>query len=252
MINQLLQGAAGAVTKATGPAQRVVAGAAGQVNRVRRRNPVAKDLDDVTLARKVETQIFRAAPAAKGKVDVNAVDGVVQLRGQLRTAAQIKALEAAARAIPEVKDVDNLLRTKGTPSPTRADTPRRQQKAGRVPAGRRSSTAKAKEGVRAKRVQKVTDDHTTAIAGKAEPSPDELAKKREGRQAAPLGAKDSADKPASSGGGATEPASSGQGNGSAQPNGGGAAQPSGSTPSTPATAPAGGTRKTGADTSADS
>src|SRR5438067_279296 len=36
-----------------------------------------KDLDDVGLARKVETVIFRDEAVPKGKIDVNAADGVV-------------------------------------------------------------------------------------------------------------------------------------------------------------------------------
>jgi hypothetical protein len=186
MITELIKGAQGAAGKAAGPAQRAVSGALGRAQRFRRGGG-PKDLDDATIARKVESALFRSTPAAKGKVDVNVVDGVAQLRGQIRTAAQIKALEAAARGVPEVKDVDNLLRTKGSPSPTRADTPRRQQKAGAVKQSRRSSTAKAKEGVRAKRTQRVTDDRTSDIVADAEPTPDELAAKRQGRPAAPLG-----------------------------------------------------------------
>ena len=41
-------------------------------------------MDDVTLTRKVETEIFRPKGAPKGKVDVNAVDGVVWLRGEVK------------------------------------------------------------------------------------------------------------------------------------------------------------------------
>src|SRR4051794_21309789 len=41
------------------------------------------DIDDVTLARKVETEIFRAADAPKGQVSVNAENGVVFLRGEV-------------------------------------------------------------------------------------------------------------------------------------------------------------------------
>src|SRR6266700_768674 len=41
-----------------------------------------KEFDDVTLARKVETELFRPADVPKGKILVNAVRGVVQLRGE--------------------------------------------------------------------------------------------------------------------------------------------------------------------------
>ena len=39
--------------------------------------------DDVTLARKVETEIFRDADVPKGKINVNAENGKVVLRGEV-------------------------------------------------------------------------------------------------------------------------------------------------------------------------
>src|SRR4051794_9255148 len=44
-----------------------------------------KDLDDVALARKVETVIFRDPEIPKGKIDVNAAAGKVWLRGEAKT-----------------------------------------------------------------------------------------------------------------------------------------------------------------------
>jgi hypothetical protein len=78
-----------------------------------------KDLDDVSLARKVETVIFRDDAVAKGKIDVNAADGVVWLRGEAKTPEQIKTLEQETLVIPEVKRVENLLHLPKTPAPTR-------------------------------------------------------------------------------------------------------------------------------------
>jgi osmotically-inducible protein OsmY len=74
--------------------------------------------DDVTLAHKVETEIFRPADSPKATVNVNAVDGVVFLRGTTPTAEQITELERMVRAIPGVKDVRNLLHLPGTPAPS--------------------------------------------------------------------------------------------------------------------------------------
>src|SRR5690242_18457384 len=48
-----------------------------------------KDLDDVAVARKVETVIFRDDSIPKGKIDVNAADGVVWLRGEAKTPEMI-------------------------------------------------------------------------------------------------------------------------------------------------------------------
>ena len=69
------------------------------------------DIDDVTLARKVETEIFRAADAPKGQVDVNAENGVVFLRGQVDRPELVETLEARVGKVQGVKGVENLLHT---------------------------------------------------------------------------------------------------------------------------------------------
>jgi len=71
--------------------------------------------DDVTLARKVESEIFRPDDAPKGSVDVDAYDGVVELRGQVKHPDEIRALENAAARVDGVQQVVNLLHTPGTP-----------------------------------------------------------------------------------------------------------------------------------------
>ena len=75
--------------------------------------------DDVTLTRKVETEIFRPADAPKGQVNVNVQDGVVFLRGEVERPELIKDLEGRARKVQGVREVENLLHTPGTPAPTK-------------------------------------------------------------------------------------------------------------------------------------
>ena len=70
-----------------------------------------KDYDDVTLARKVESELFRPSDVPKGSISVNVNDGVVELRGELADQAQIDALGDNAKKIDGVKDVRNLLHT---------------------------------------------------------------------------------------------------------------------------------------------
>jgi hypothetical protein len=74
--------------------------------------------DDVTLARKVETEIFRPADAPKGSVNVNAVDGVIWLRGQVQRPEQARELEDHARRVVGVKEVRNLLHLPDTSART--------------------------------------------------------------------------------------------------------------------------------------
>lgn len=75
------------------------------------------NVDDVTLARKVETELFRDADAPKGSVDVNVQDGVVQLRGEVEPPELIDELVERARQVGGVRGVENLLHAPGTPAP---------------------------------------------------------------------------------------------------------------------------------------
>src|SRR4051812_16527102 len=75
--------------------------------------------DDVTLARKVETEIFRDAEVPKGQINVNVEDGVVFLRGAVNDESLIEALAEGARKVQGVREVENLLHVSGTPAPTK-------------------------------------------------------------------------------------------------------------------------------------
>jgi osmotically-inducible protein OsmY len=77
--------------------------------------------DDVTLARKVETEIFRGAEVPKGKINVNVEDGVVYLRGELDEPNLIKDLEAQARKVQGVQGVENLLHAPGEEAPAKPE-----------------------------------------------------------------------------------------------------------------------------------
>ena len=75
------------------------------------------DVDDVTLARKVETEIFRAADAPKGDVSVDVQRGIAHLRGEVAEEQWITRLGEAAGKVDGVKGVENLLHRPGTPAP---------------------------------------------------------------------------------------------------------------------------------------
>jgi osmotically-inducible protein OsmY len=75
--------------------------------------------DDVTLARKVETEIFRGADVPKGNINVNAEDGVVFLRGEVESRDLIADLEKSARKVQGVREVENLLHAPGEPTPAK-------------------------------------------------------------------------------------------------------------------------------------
>ncbi len=76
--------------------------------------------DDVTLARKVESEIFRDPDVPKGQININAEDGVVFLRGEVEQRDLIEDLEGKARGVQGVRGVENLLHTPGEPAPTKS------------------------------------------------------------------------------------------------------------------------------------
>jgi osmotically-inducible protein OsmY len=73
--------------------------------------------DDVTLARKVETEIFRDADVPKGQINVNAENGKIVLRGEVGQPEMIRDLEERARSVQGVHEVENLLHLPGTEAP---------------------------------------------------------------------------------------------------------------------------------------
>jgi len=80
--------------------------------------------DDVTIADRVESEIFRETGLPKGGISVDVRNGVVVLRGELSRPDQIEAIERAARHIHGVAGVENLLHLPGTVSPNQADVRR--------------------------------------------------------------------------------------------------------------------------------
>jgi hypothetical protein len=75
------------------------------------------ELDDVSLVRKVESELFRDRTIPKGPISINADRGIVVLRGQLEDPQQIQRIERDVRRVAGVRDVDNLLHPPGVPAP---------------------------------------------------------------------------------------------------------------------------------------
>ena len=75
--------------------------------------------DDVTLARKVEPEIFRDADIPKGRINVNAENGKVVLRGEVEQPELIKDLEQRTKKVQGVQEVENLLHVPGAAAPTK-------------------------------------------------------------------------------------------------------------------------------------
>jgi osmotically-inducible protein OsmY len=101
-----------------GTAKQAAGKARGAVHAVTPSMPRQGDApDDVTLARKVESEIFRSADAPKGSVSVNAENGVVFLRGVVEEREWIDRLAGEAKQVDGVSEVRNLLHLPGTEAP---------------------------------------------------------------------------------------------------------------------------------------
>jgi osmotically-inducible protein OsmY len=94
--------------------------AVGWAKRVRHLREAPKAYDDATLAQKVQSEIFRPADAPKGNVNVNVVEGIVQLRGELARPELTEDLVDKVRGIQGVRDVESFLHLPKTPA--RSDT----------------------------------------------------------------------------------------------------------------------------------
>jgi osmotically-inducible protein OsmY len=106
-------------------AERVGGTATGQASAMKQKATHLKEEekpqpDDVTLARKVETEIFRDADIPKGRINVNAENGKVVLRGEVEQPELIQDLEKRTKKVQGVEEVENLLHVPGTPAPTKS------------------------------------------------------------------------------------------------------------------------------------
>jgi hypothetical protein len=90
--------------------------AAGRVHEARHAHDQRPQPDDVTLAHKVESEIFREADAPKGTVNINAERGVVYLRGYAHSQEWIDRLIVRAEGVEGVAGVRNLLHLSGATS----------------------------------------------------------------------------------------------------------------------------------------
>jgi osmotically-inducible protein OsmY len=98
----------------------VASDAYGVKQRIAHARPEEKEgvLNDPALAAKVQTELFRDPDVPKGDINVQAHDGVVELRGQVPRPELIDELVERTRRIPEVRDVENLLHVAGASAPT--------------------------------------------------------------------------------------------------------------------------------------
>jgi hypothetical protein len=82
--------------------------------------PASTDVaDDETLRQRVESQLFRDRHLPKGDLNITAEHGMVILRGELDSPAEIAQLVERVQRVPGVRGVHNLLHPHGTPAPNK-------------------------------------------------------------------------------------------------------------------------------------
>ena len=108
--------------RASREAERRAEYARGQAEGVRHAAPESPPENDSVLTAKVESEVLTRRRFPKGRISVNAVDGVVELRGTCDTQDQIDELEAEVRKVTGVLDVHNFLHLPGTSAPNKEGT----------------------------------------------------------------------------------------------------------------------------------
>ena len=91
----------------------------GLRQRVAHSSSDAKTYDDVTLAQKVSSELFVDPQIPKDRININAEDGVIVLRGEVDAPKDVKKIERLVKKIDGVDDVNNLLHLVGTPAPNK-------------------------------------------------------------------------------------------------------------------------------------
>jgi hypothetical protein len=89
----------------------------GLAHAIAHRDHAAPELDDISLVRKVESELFRDRTIPKGQISINADRGIVVLRGQLEDAQQSQRIEREVRKVAGVAEVENLLHPSAVPAP---------------------------------------------------------------------------------------------------------------------------------------
>lgn len=86
--------------------------------------------DDNTLRDRIESEAFNHRTAPKGEYNLNVVDGIAVLRGQLDSEEDIQQLIELVAAVPDVLGVESFLHTPGTPAPNKETAIEASEQAG--------------------------------------------------------------------------------------------------------------------------
>lgn len=94
--------------------------AEGKASQLTESKPTAPP-DDQTLLDKIKSEVFGQARFRDYPVVVDAVDGVVTVRGELPDDSSVDALRRAVEAVPGVREVRTLVHSEGAPAPNKEE-----------------------------------------------------------------------------------------------------------------------------------
>lgn len=120
--NRLVDRLAGKARRGARELERKAEYSRGQVEGLRHAaTPDLPPENDPTLVDKVESEVLTRWEYPKGQINVNAADGIVELRGVCDTSGQIDEIEQRVRKVTGVVDVHNYLHLPNTPPPNKRD-----------------------------------------------------------------------------------------------------------------------------------
>jgi osmotically-inducible protein OsmY len=77
--------------------------------------------DDTKIAGRIRSEVFGAADVPKDRIALTVVDGVAELRGELDSDEEIRAIGERVSYVPGVREVRNLMRAHGSAAPNKKD-----------------------------------------------------------------------------------------------------------------------------------
>ena len=95
--------------------------------------------NDVTLQRKVESELFRDRWVPKGDLNLSVQNRTVVLRGQVDNEDQIAEIERRVRRVVGVHGIENLMHLPGQPAPNKLEALEAQHQAEQIIASGRAS-----------------------------------------------------------------------------------------------------------------
>ena len=119
--DKLASKARGGAGSLTGVARDLGARAGGAVAAATSEETVPPN--DQALAEKVKSEVLGESGVPKDKINIDVSDGIVALRGEVEDREVMQALDANARKVAGVRDVQNLLHLPGEPPPNLEPVP---------------------------------------------------------------------------------------------------------------------------------